>query len=63
MADWWLGDRKNRYYKAAEKAIEKVWGEKPFYIREGGTIPVTRLLEKVYSFFFKKNFFKLPSNQ
>lgn len=33
------------HFKAAERAIEKVWGVRPSYIREGGTIPITRYLE------------------
>jgi len=46
QADWWLGDLSNEFYKAAERAIENVWGQKPQYIREGGTIPVTKVLEQ-----------------
>jgi di- and tripeptidase len=44
--DWWLGDRKNKYYRAAAKAIEEIWNAKPINVREGGTIPVTPFLEK-----------------
>lgn len=33
------------HYNAAERAVEKVWGVRPSYIREGGTIPITRFLE------------------
>ncbi|KNC84752.1 hypothetical protein SARC_03043 [Sphaeroforma arctica JP610] len=45
-ADWWLGDPFNAIYKSAEKAIETVWKTKPFYVREGGTMSVTAVLEK-----------------
>ena len=52
QADWWLGDLNNLYYRAAEAAIKQVWDKKPHFIREGGTIPVTRFLEKVSFLFF-----------
>lgn len=57
QADWWLGDLNNRFFKAAEVAIERAWGQKPQCIREGGTIPVTQWLEKV---FFSLFFFGVP---
>jgi len=44
--DWWLGDPSNTFYRAASTAIEEVWGMKPIFIREGGTIPITSFLEK-----------------
>lgn len=34
-----------KYFQAADRAIERVWGVRPSYIREGGTIPITRFLE------------------
>lgn len=33
-------------YKAAEVAMEKVWGKKPIPTREGGSIPIVALFEK-----------------
>ena len=42
VGDWWLGDPSNQIFKAAEYSIEKVWGMKPNYIREGGTIQIGR---------------------
>eukprot|EP01097_Dermamoeba_algensis_P009323 TRINITY_DN6538_c0_g1_i1.p1 TRINITY_DN6538_c0_g1~~TRINITY_DN6538_c0_g1_i1.p1 ORF type:complete len:866 (+),score=169.78 TRINITY_DN6538_c0_g1_i1:100-2697(+) len=45
--DWWLGDPSNRYFQVASKSIETVWGMKPSFIREGGSIPLTRLLSKM----------------
>ncbi|OZJ03237.1 hypothetical protein BZG36_03438 [Bifiguratus adelaidae] len=45
-ADWWLGDPSNEYFTAAAEAIEKEWGIMPLYIREGGSIPAVRWLEK-----------------
>ncbi|KAG0256504.1 hypothetical protein BG011_004473 [Mortierella polycephala] len=46
VADWWLGDTEDRFFKAAEKAIEQEWGHKPLFIREGGSVPAIRWLEK-----------------
>ena len=46
-SDWWLGDRQGKHYQVAAKAIEEVWKSKPLLIREGGTIHMTRYLEKV----------------
>ncbi|KAI9032812.1 WD40-repeat-containing domain protein [Phycomyces nitens] len=45
-ADYWLGNPENKYFKAAEDAIKKEWQIKPLYIREGGSIPAVRLLER-----------------
>ncbi|ORY01300.1 Zn-dependent exopeptidase [Basidiobolus meristosporus CBS 931.73] len=47
-ADWWLGDAESPYFKAAESAIEQEWGVKPLHIREGGSIPAIRWLEKCF---------------
>ncbi|CAB4380193.1 unnamed protein product [Rhizophagus irregularis] len=48
-ADWWLGDPKNQYFKAAEQVIKQEWGVKPLYIREGGSIPAIKLLERNFN--------------
>ncbi|KAI8992562.1 WD40-repeat-containing domain protein [Pilobolus umbonatus] len=45
-AEYWLGDLNSKYFKAVEKAIENEWKRKPLYIREGGSIPAVRWLEK-----------------
>lgn len=45
-ADYWLGNPDSKYFKIAEAAIEKEWNVKPLYIREGGSIPAVRWLEK-----------------
>ena len=37
-ADWWLGDPQSPPFRAAADAVEDVWGEKPAYVREGGTM-------------------------
>ncbi|KAF7729747.1 hypothetical protein EC973_003825 [Apophysomyces ossiformis] len=45
-AEYWLGNPESEYFKAVEKAIEQEWKIKPLYIREGGSIPAVRWLEK-----------------
>ncbi|KAI9351897.1 hypothetical protein BD770DRAFT_393563 [Pilaira anomala] len=45
-ADYWLGNPDSKYFKAAELAIEEEWEMKPLYIREGGSIPAVRWLER-----------------
>jgi len=41
----WLSDPKHPNYFAAARAIERVYGSKPDYTREGGSIPITGFLE------------------
>ncbi|ODQ52565.1 glutathione degradosome [Saitoella complicata NRRL Y-17804] len=51
QADWWLGDTDNTAYKVLEGAIREEWNmvdEHPLYIREGGSIPVVRWLEREF---------------
>ncbi|RIA83883.1 hypothetical protein C1645_785306 [Glomus cerebriforme] len=48
-ADWWLGDPENKFFKAAEQAIKQEWGVGPLYIREGGSIPALKLLEREFN--------------
>jgi hypothetical protein len=44
--DWWLADPNNQFFKAAERAIVQHWdGQKPLYIREGGTLPTSSFLQ------------------
>uniref|UniRef100_A0A0R3S2Q8 M20_dimer domain-containing protein n=1 Tax=Elaeophora elaphi TaxID=1147741 RepID=A0A0R3S2Q8_9BILA len=38
---YWLSDFKDPHYQCAARAIQKVYGVEPDYIREGGSIPVT----------------------
>lgn len=45
-AEYWLGDLNSKYFKAVENAIAEEWNMKPLYIREGGSIPAVRWLEK-----------------
>jgi di- and tripeptidase len=46
VAEYWLGDLNSKYFKAVEKVIEEEWKMKPLYIREGGSIPAVRYLER-----------------
>jgi di- and tripeptidase len=54
IADPWLGDYENEMYKTLEEGIVNAWKEegieveRPLYIREGGTIPAIRFLEKEF---------------
>eukprot|EP01084_Bolivina_argentea_P233916 393854_1 len=48
IGDYWLMDYNNYIFKCAEKAIIQHWNIKPYYIREGGTIPcVSELYNKL----------------
>jgi di- and tripeptidase len=44
--DWWLGDPHSPVFSAAAAAVHKVWGVQPLFVREGGTIPITSMLER-----------------
>lgn len=46
---WWLAPYDNKYFKVAEQATVDVWGEKPQYTREGGSIPIVPFLENIFS--------------
>lgn len=41
----WLSETNHPNYRAAASAIEKVYGVKPDFTREGGSIPITSALE------------------
>lgn len=41
----WLSETGHPNYKAAARAIEKVFGESPDYTREGGSIPIVSSFE------------------
>ena len=47
-AEPWLGDPFNLVYNILARKIEKNWGIKPLFIREGGSIPSVRFLEKCF---------------
>lgn len=47
-ADPWLGDPSNAAFGLLHDATTEVWGVPPLYIREGGSIPVARTLERIF---------------
>ncbi|CAN3372490.1 hypothetical protein DIURU_005012 [Diutina rugosa] len=47
-AEPWLGDPFNHVYQVLGEKIELHWGTKPLFIREGGSIPSIRFLEKCF---------------
>lgn len=44
----WLGDVNNKAYKVLFDSISKEWGVEPLYIREGGSVPAIRYLERTF---------------
>ena len=38
VGDWWEADPGGRLFRLAERAVEREWGQKPLYVREGGTM-------------------------
>lgn len=39
--NWWVSSPKHWNFEAAAKATERVWGTRPDFTREGGSIPIT----------------------
>ncbi|KAK3326981.1 hypothetical protein B0T19DRAFT_449442 [Cercophora scortea] len=54
--NWWVASPKHWNFNAAAKATERVWGMKPDFTREGGSIPVTLTFEQATG----KNVLLLP---
>ncbi|KAI0549966.1 cytosolic non-specific dipeptidase [Xylaria curta] len=53
---WWVASPNHWNFRAASKATERVWGVKPDFTREGGSIPVTLTFEQATG----KNVLLLP---
>ncbi|KAK3326699.1 hypothetical protein B0H66DRAFT_167784 [Apodospora peruviana] len=53
---WWVASPNHWNFSAAAKATERVWGMKPDFTREGGSIPVTLTFEQATG----KNVLLLP---
>ncbi|KAL2016437.1 hypothetical protein VTK56DRAFT_3524 [Thermocarpiscus australiensis] len=53
---WWVASPNHWNFTAAAKATERVWGVKPDFTREGGSIPVTLTFEQATG----KNVLLLP---
>lgn len=52
-AEPWLGDPENDAFRILEEAVVEEWSEegkrvRPLFIREGGSIPTARFLEKEF---------------
>lgn len=47
-AEPWLGDVNNLAFKTLYECIKEEWGIKPLFVREGGSIPSIRFLEKLF---------------
>lgn len=47
VGDWWEADPKSELFQMAERAVRREWGVDPLYVREGGTMPVASLIEKM----------------
>jgi Cys-Gly metallodipeptidase DUG1 len=54
--NWWVASPKHWNFSAASKAVERVFGVKPDFTREGGSIPVTLTFEQATG----KNVLLLP---
>ncbi|KAK8018025.1 cytosolic nonspecific dipeptidase [Apiospora marii] len=53
---WWVASPNHWNFRAAGKAVERVWGTQPDFTREGGSIPVTLTFEQATG----KNVLLLP---
>lgn len=47
-AEPWLGDPKNHAYQVLREELRKAWGIEPLFVREGGSIPCIRTLERIF---------------
>lgn len=47
VGEWWEADANSGLCRRAEAIIEKEWGQCPLLVREGGTMPVASLLERM----------------
>lgn len=48
-AEPWLGDPSNLLYKILSEKVKANWNQTPLFIREGGSIPSIRFLEKCFN--------------
>lgn len=47
-AEPWVGDTANRAFQVLKTALRGEWDMEPLFIREGGSIPAVRFLEKAF---------------
>lgn len=48
-AEPWVGDPTNRAFQVLRNALREEWATEPLFIREGGSIPTVRFLEKAFN--------------
>ncbi|RLV96264.1 putative di- and tripeptidase DUG2 [Spathaspora sp. JA1] len=48
-AEPWLGDPANKVYSLLYEKVQAHWQQEPLFIREGGSIPSVRFLEKCFN--------------
>lgn len=48
-AEPWVGDPTNRAFKLLQTVLRDEWQHEPIFIREGGSIPAVRFLEKAFN--------------
>ncbi len=42
VGDWWEADPESKLFRLAERALAREWNVQPLFVREGGTMPVSR---------------------
>lgn len=47
-AEPWVGDPTNRAFALLQRVVRDAWRREPIFIREGGSIPAVRFLEKAF---------------
>ena len=48
-AEPWLSDPENSAYAILREEVTKAWGVEPLFVREGGSIPCIRTLERIFN--------------
>jgi len=57
-----ISDRTSRGVRALEDAMESVWGERPLFRREGGSVPVVNLFKNILGVESVNTGFSLPDD-
>ncbi|GAX84568.1 hypothetical protein CEUSTIGMA_g11989.t1 [Chlamydomonas eustigma] len=47
LGSWWEAECESKWMTMLGNALQREWGCKPLYVREGGTMPVARVLEEL----------------
>lgn len=48
-AEAWLGDPTNQAYQILRKQMTATWGTEPLFVKEGGSVPCVRTLERIFN--------------